>query len=413
MSRRVVLMLGVLASALPLGPAIAADPTLSGYVRSYGAVSLERPHPYNILQNTLQTEISVTGESAALKASPFVYQYLDGQDEFGLRQVYVDVFFDAFDLRLGKQQIIWGKADGVFITDIVSPKDLSEFLLRDFEEIRQGVTALKANYYLGENTLELVLIPGFTPTRQPAPGSIWRPAMDLGVPTTFDRSREEVPLELGNGEVFLRFSTITSVVDFELIGGYMWDDDSSLHLERTVDPATRQLSSVVLTPIHHRVGLAGGSLSTTVGGIVIRGEGAWYRGRRFATTAPTDADGLVEKDELQYLLGVDRTVLGIRLSGQVIQELILDHDDALADEALDTTFTLLASVDLLRETLQLNLFAYVGLNAGDALVRPKVSYTVTDGLVASGGVDLFLGDEGRFGQFSGNDMGWAKLKYSF
>ena len=60
----------------------------------------------------------------------------------------MDLYFDNFDLRIGKQQIIYGKAEGVFITDVVSPKDLREFLLPDFEEIRMGITAAKLSYFL-------------------------------------------------------------------------------------------------------------------------------------------------------------------------------------------------------------------------------------------------------------------------
>ena len=49
--------------------------------------------------------------------------------EWRLREMYIDFFTKKMDIRIGKQQIIWGQADGVFITDVVTPKDLSEFLL--------------------------------------------------------------------------------------------------------------------------------------------------------------------------------------------------------------------------------------------------------------------------------------------
>ncbi|MGF1587294.1 MAG: hypothetical protein ACFCUM_18390 [Bacteroidales bacterium] len=44
-------------------------------------------------------------------------------------------------------------------TDIVSPKDLREFLLPDFDEIRMGVTAHKLIYYFGMSTIEAVWTP--------------------------------------------------------------------------------------------------------------------------------------------------------------------------------------------------------------------------------------------------------------
>lgn len=92
-------------------------------------------------------------DKVAFRVNPYLYHYFDNDLELGLREAYLDLNFSNFNLRAGKQQIIWGKAEGVFITDIVSPKDLSEFLLRDFDEIRMGVTSLKAGYYFGNNTI--------------------------------------------------------------------------------------------------------------------------------------------------------------------------------------------------------------------------------------------------------------------
>ena len=104
-----------------------------------------------------------------------------------MREVYMDIFFESIDLRIGKQQIIWGKADGVFITDIISPKDLREFLLPDFDEIRTGVTAVKADYYIGDNTLEFVWLTSFTPTAMPEEGSIWFPQLAFPIQPEFDK----------------------------------------------------------------------------------------------------------------------------------------------------------------------------------------------------------------------------------
>ena len=58
-------------------------------------------------------------------------------------------FEDLLALSLGKQQVVWGKADGVFITDIVSPLNLTEFLLPDFDEIRTGGDCYKSKQLPG------------------------------------------------------------------------------------------------------------------------------------------------------------------------------------------------------------------------------------------------------------------------
>ena len=81
----------------------------------------------------LNTEISVDNVAA--------YASLDITNDItdttttlpNLREVYLDIYSDWLDLRIGKQQVVWGKTDGYFINDIVNPLDLSYFLLQDFE----------------------------------------------------------------------------------------------------------------------------------------------------------------------------------------------------------------------------------------------------------------------------------------
>ena len=226
----------------------------SGYARNYAGMSLTGNNEYTIIQNTFNLNIEQSKDKVAFKANPYIYQYPNQEMEIGLREAYMDIYFNMVDLRIGKQQIIWGKADGVFITDIVSPKDLSEFLLRDFDEIRMGITSLKVNYYLGDNTFEFVWVPYFTSTRMPGESSIWSPQMDFPAPPVFDYNQKDVEATLENSDVFAKYSAITSAIDFEIMGGYMWDDDPTMHITKTIDPQTFQLEGITVTPRHHRLG---------------------------------------------------------------------------------------------------------------------------------------------------------------
>lgn len=385
----------------------------SGYVRNYTGLLLTGDNQYAIIQNTFNLNIEQSKDQVGFKVNPYIYQYPNKDMEIGLREAYMDIYFDAVDFRIGKQQIIWGKADGVFITDIVSPKDLSEFLLRDFDEIRMGVTSLKVNYYLGDNTFEFVLVPGFSSTQMPDENSIWFPQIDFPVQPAFDYSQKEVAARLENSEVFAKYSVITSAIDFEIMGGYMWDDDPTMHISKTIDPVTFQLTGLTVTPRHHRLGLAGGSFSATLGGLVLRGEGAYYNGKYFNSEDPALTDGTIKKNYLHYLIGVDYTLWGIRLSSQFIQQAILDYDEHIDNYEYENTMTVLASKDYLRETLRLELFSYIGLNNSDALIRPKVTYDLADGFEILLGANIFIGNSGRFGQYDNNDMIYTKIKYSF
>ncbi|MCD4813047.1 hypothetical protein K8S19_05090 [bacterium] len=404
---------GVLALLVFISGAAAQSLNWSGYVRNYTGMLLTGDNEYPIVQNTFNLNIEQSKEKVAFKANPYIYQYPNQEMEIGLREAYVDIFFDSIDLRLGKQQIIWGKADGVFITDIVSPKDLSEFLLRDFDEIRMGITALKADYYLGDNTIEFVWNPMFTSTQMPGEGSIWFPGLDFPVSPSFDYSQKEVGAALENSEVFAKYSIITSAIDFEIMGGYMWDDDPTMHITKTIDPVTFQLAGITVTPRHHRLGLGGGSFSTALGGFIVRGEGAYYHDKYFNSEDMTLIDGTVRKDYIHYLVGLDFVMWDVRFSAQFVQQAILQYDEAIANDEFENTMTFLASKDFLRETLRLELFSYIGLNNSDALIRPKITYALVDGFELLLGANIFIGSEGNFGQYDDNDMVYAKIKYSF
>ncbi len=388
------------------------EPDFSGYVRNYTGMLTTGSNDFSIVQNTFNLDITGSKGNIAFKANPYVYHYFDRELDFGIREAYIDIYFKHFDIRFGRQQIIWGKADGAFITDIVSPKDLSEFLLPDFEEIRMGVNALKIDYYLNRNTFQLVWIPVFTPTELPDRNSIWFPQLtDQTVPLTFNDA-EDVDVNLENSELFLKYSLLSSAIDFELMAGYLWDDDFSAHKFPQMDTLTNTITGIRIEPEYHRMGVAGGSFSTTLGGMILRSEGAYYMDKHFSTENLQN-DGLMKKDYLHYLVGLDFSIAGITMSAQFIQEYILDYSDDIINDEFDNTMTFLVNESFFRETLTLELFSYIGLNNGDALVRPKLTYNISDGLDVLAGANLFLGDSGRFGQYDKNDMVFLKLKYSF
>src|SRR5205085_821477 len=66
---------------------------------------------------------------------------------FFARENYVDISANAWDFRLGRQQIVWGEMIGLFAADVVSAKDLREFILPDFSIVRIPQWAARAEYF--------------------------------------------------------------------------------------------------------------------------------------------------------------------------------------------------------------------------------------------------------------------------
>ena len=77
-----------------------------------------------------------------------------------LRELYVDTSFGGWDFRLGKQQVVWGKADGVKFLDIINPTDFREWGQNTMEDSRIPLWMLTAETDLGNNdSLQVVWVP--------------------------------------------------------------------------------------------------------------------------------------------------------------------------------------------------------------------------------------------------------------
>jgi len=379
-----------------------------GFVRIYLGLLTDQDGEYSIVQNTFDWKLDYGKGDVVLYVNPvFDYNALNDNLDITLRQAYMDIYFDNFDLRIGKQQIIWGKADGVFITDVISPRDLSEFILPDFDEIRIGINAVKFDYYLGNSTFEAVWIPTFESTVLPDENSVWAPEMpDFSMPVSYDYSNAEVENKLSESEIAIKYSYLGSAIDFELMVAYMWDDNPAMHIYPQPD------TTIMIKPEYHRLPLAGASFSKAVGGAVVRGEGAYYFEKRFAAE-DFNVNGVKEKDYAHYLIGYDHNWFGVNVSFQFIQEYILDYEEDMRNDEFSNTMTFLMTEDFLRETLRLEFFTYYGINNEDALLRPKIVYDFADGFEVQLETNIFVGKEGNFGQYYKNDMVNIKLKLSF
>jgi hypothetical protein len=389
----------------------------SGYIRNYtGMLAGNSSNDFVILQNTFNLNFENSSGSSHFKVNPMIYTEYNDSLVFRLREAYVDLFFDNFDLRIGKQQIVWGKADGVFITDIVSPKNLFQFLLPNFDEIRQGVYGAKFDYYINDNTIEIVWLPVFSPTIYANPNSAWSVKPEFPMTPIYDNSKREVTPSLENSELYLKYSALTGLVDFEIMGGYMWDDDPTMYPSFVPDGSGGR--NLIITPEFNRLSLAGGSFSTTLGPFVLRGEAAYYMGKYFNTVTPQLDNGVIQKDYIHYMVGTDFSIWDINISSQFIQKAIVDYDEIIRSTPIfkdqyNNMMTFLARYLLLNETLTLELFSYYDFAYDDALIRPRISYDYSDTINMQFGVNIFTGTQGMFGQYNKNDMVYIKAIYSF
>ncbi|MEJ1438887.1 MAG: RNA polymerase-associated protein rapA [Candidatus Sedimenticola sp. (ex Thyasira tokunagai)] len=68
-----------------------------------------------------------------------------------IRELYVDTTAGDWDFRIGKQQEVWGTADGIKLLDIINPTDFRELNQNTMEDARIPVFMVKGESDVGEN----------------------------------------------------------------------------------------------------------------------------------------------------------------------------------------------------------------------------------------------------------------------
>jgi len=403
-----------------------AQVELDGYFKNYDAFLLNGENEALLLRNRLRLNISnsVSDEAYGYASFDVKNDQIQGRNliETNLRELYIDLYFDKFDLRVGKQQIAWGKADGLFITDIINPLDLREFILADFEDIRMGINSVKAQFYFGNSRLESIWIPQFEPAKFAEPGEKW------AFYSPIDKLKELIPDSLitfipeilpdqimKNSEYGFRYSTFLLGIDLTLSYFYTWDDYPVFRqtYEMTNNPFVP--FRVTIKHEYDRLTVLGGTFASTIGPFVLSGEGALYQQRNFYTENPADVDRVIQKDFLNLMIGAEMSPGDAFISGQFVQEKILEYDDQMVDDEIANSGTLLLSNTFVNETIKLEIFVIQNLTHEDYLRRFSVKYYPSDGLEIILATDILGGkkENEMFSQFNDNDNVYLKIKYSF
>jgi hypothetical protein len=335
---------------------------------------------------------------------------IKGETGIELQETWLEYAGGQWDIRLGRQIIIWGKADGVQITDIVSPPDYTESITRELDEIRMPVAAAKFRWLGDYVVTELIWIPVFKAAVLPKGDNPWAVRQTLPDNMRMFADHADKPATtLENSEIALKVSGYFSGLDVAASVFYTWDDYAAYHRRVEEDG---DLIRVFYAPEHHRLTVFGLEFSRPWSDFVFRGEAAYYRGRYLETK--NLAEDPVPRDIVKWLGGVDWSPGNDwTLIAQLTGDYIVDHDHRLADKEHNLTATLNISKKLLRQTLTLSGMMYYDLDDNEIYDRLKVEYALTDAFHLSVGADIFCGGDGQFGQYKDNTQVWIKGKYSF
>lgn len=325
--------------------------------------------------------------------------------EVELREFYFEGEIRDSFLTLGKQQVVWGKSDGLKVLDIVTPQSFNEFILDDFESSRIPLWTVNVEQTIGEWDLQLLWIPDKTYhalPKQDAPFAFTSPELvpiaPLGVAVNVnDADRPDRFFK--DSDAGFKLASFIGGWDISVNYLYQYNNLPTLYQDISAGP------TVNVNPEYERTHVVGGTFSNAFGDFVVRGELGYFSHHYFVTDNVFKDRGIAETPEVNYILGLDWTGIDdVFISAQLFQSWLTEYQSDINRDEVNTTLTFLYRQDFLYETVMAEVLVISNLNNGDGLLRPKVSYEVNNELETWLGVDIFYGDDnGLYGQFSQND----------
>ncbi|MBN4054480.1 hypothetical protein JYT87_02095 [Nitrospira defluvii] len=346
------------------------------------------------------------------------------KDRCEMKEFFLDLNYRHVDVRIGEQIVRWGVVEGARVLDEINPLDFDELILRNIDDRYIPLFMVKTNLYFGSNTLEAIYIPEVRGHRPAPRATQWEQFRILPGVIKPENAWEDFPDHLENAEYAFRYTRVFT--GFEISGSYFytWDDFPSSFRSITREGALNTNLNVNFKPEFNRLKIYGFSLAKSFSRFVLNAEMTYvldkFFGARF-DNGVNAVEGEIQSDYIKYALGVDLYAFDMDISPAVIQQYILDYDDPIIVERLDTVAAVFLQKELLHNIWSLNLLLLYFINDDNWLVRPRTHYNFTDRLRISFGVDIFegkigSGQPGQFnfiGFFDNNDRIYWELTYSF
>lgn len=333
----------------------------------------------------------------------------DQRFEAMIREAYVDFSASDWEFRLGRQHVVWGEMVGLFFADVVSAKDMRQFVLPDFDMIRIPQWAARAEYFSGDFHAEAVWIPYMSYDDIGKPGAEFyplNPPAVTGFQTVF--AREKKPIGLDEAAYGARLSWLKD--GWDMSGFYYTANDPAAAFSRQISPGT-----ITYQPIHERIHQLGATLGKDLGPVVLKAEAIYTRDKRFNTTDLADADGLVKQNLLDYIVGLEWSFpQETRFNAQFFQRWFTNHDDGIVPDKTESGVSLLLSTQALHPRLEPELLLISSLNRADWLAQFKLTWKMDGNWRLTTGVDIFEGPANSlFGTYDNNDRVYTEVRYTF
>jgi len=379
------------------------------------AALLEPELEYALSENVslhLSGRVVLDQQDSLLPGQPEFENYNDGTAPYSfndavvgeLRDAYLDITTSQGQIRLGKQQIVWGALDGIKVLDVLNPQSFEEFIVDDFEDSRIGLWSAYADLTLADWRVELAYIPDTTTHYLPEPGAFFEftaPRFRFGS----SASASTLPVRhLGptqdEGALGLRVSRYLGGIDLQFVA------------INGVDFAV-DAGEPLLELFNERRELYGLALEGSWSRFVLRGEFSYSPNRVFNRRILDELE-TIELEQWRGALGLDIAApWGVFVNVQYLQDQLVDAPPDVVRPEEDEIVTVFLRKRFAYDTFGVDLRWYSSLEEGDELLSLQFNYQFSDRGEIEVAVDQFHGDDiGPFGQFRNRDRVTLSLKYT-
>lgn len=427
---------------------VQAQSTLSGSLLNYNAFQTTPDYELLAARNSLRFRFNNSTGFGSIYIEPEItHNYTNSGPSFEwfLREAYFDIFFDNSDLRIGKQNIIWGLATGGFVTDILTPTDIREFLTKDADELRTGLTSLNLTRYHQNNYFQFILAPTFQKDQYPEPNSIWFPVQEVPSALPFFYIEESRKASLRDIQLAARYSYRTNTAfDLDLML-YYWTHSAPVYGVQIPVPDFINGFRVNLVETYRPSPMAGTAFEWRPGGGWAITTEALYIHEKLFTFLPVSVSRLEQalEDPAEALLVLQEfqlrddnyvtskpwlnSMLGFRYESgnwvagtQAYLEVIFNYDEKILSQQLFPYATLFTQHTFLRDKLTATALTRYNFYAEDFWVQLQGMYELRDGLEFSAGTNLFAGPDFTpfyghftFNLFRDNSFFFTRIKAYF
>jgi len=339
--------------------------------------------------------------------------------DLAIREWFIDAEVSDTYFRIGKQQVVWGQADGLKVLDVVNPQSYREFILDDFEDSRIPLWTMNVEIPVGESdSLQLLWIPDLTYNEFAQAGATYEITSPLLVPelpesytlSRFDRGKpSSVVRDSDAGVRYMKFYD-----GWDLTFNYLYHYHDTPVLYQVVDN-----TAVSLDSRYERNHLLGGTASKAFGDFTLRAEVGYssdtYHLMDNRAAGFVAKQGIHVSDDLSSVIGLDWQGLeDTMLSVQWFQSYLFEDDPGLVRPRQNHLLSLLYRGTFKNEAWQLEALTLYGLDQEDTSVQVQLSHMWQSNIEVRVGFDLFFGpSESLFGQFAETDRITLGFEWGF